>query len=60
MHIAYCALRTKQKNSKPELLSKELSQRYHGYQTACDKYRAEIAQIQKYMPGWVPPFKLKA
>jgi len=60
MYIAYSALRTKQKNSKPELLSNELTQRYLGYQTACTKYRAEIAEIQKYIPGWLPPFELKA
>jgi hypothetical protein len=60
MHIAYSALRTKQKNGKTELLTKELTQRYLGYQTACNKYKAEIAEIQKYIPGWAPPFKLKA
>jgi hypothetical protein len=60
MHLAYSALRIKPKISKPELLNKELAQRYQGYQTACNKYRAEIAEIQKYMPGWVPPFELKA
>ncbi|MFA6247275.1 MAG: hypothetical protein WC615_10055 [Mucilaginibacter sp.] len=60
MYIAYSALRTKPKNGKPDLLSKELTQRYRGYQTACNKYRAEIAEIQKYIPGWLPPFELKA
>lgn len=60
MHIAYSALRTKQKTGKLELSTKELTQRYQGYQTACNKYRAEIAEIQKYIPGWLPPFELKA
>jgi hypothetical protein len=60
MHIAYCALRIKQKEDKPQLLNQELSQRYEGYQTACNKYRVEIANIQKYIPGWLPPFELKA
>jgi len=60
MHIAYSALRTKQKEAKPQLLNQQLSQRYKGYQTACNKYRAEIANIQKYIPGWLPPFELKA
>ena len=59
MYIAYSALRSKQKHSKPEL-SKELTQRCEGYQSACNKYRAEIAEIQKYLPGWIPPFELKA
>ncbi|MET3980908.1 hypothetical protein ABIB62_004045 [Mucilaginibacter sp. UYP25] len=56
MHIAYCALRTKKKNGTTTLINDELTQRYQGYQTACNKYRAEIAAIQQYIPGWVPPF----
>ncbi|MBD1384008.1 hypothetical protein IDJ75_01870 [Mucilaginibacter rigui] len=60
MYIAYSALRTKPKKGKPDLLSKELTQRYQGYQNACTKYKAEIAEIQKYIPGWLPPFELKA
>ncbi|MES2266509.1 MAG: hypothetical protein V4520_07100 [Bacteroidota bacterium] len=60
MHIAYSALRTKPKNGKPKFNDKQLTERYRGYQTACNKYRAEIAAIQQYMPGWMPPFELKA
>ena len=60
MHIAYSALRTKSKNGKNQLANKKLDQRYQAYQTACNKYQAEIAAIQKYMPGWMPPFELKA
>lgn len=60
MHIAYSALRIKQKQGKTPILSKELTQRCEGYQTACNKYRAEITEIQKYIPGWLPPFELKA
>jgi len=60
MHIAYSALRTKPKNGKSQLANAELNERYQAYQTACNKYQAEIAAIQKYMPGWLPPFKLKA
>ncbi|MEB0249928.1 MULTISPECIES: hypothetical protein [unclassified Mucilaginibacter] len=60
MHIAYYALRTKQKNGKAELNNQHLAERYQAYQTACNKYRAEIAAIQQYMPGWMPPFERKA
>ncbi|GGH03527.1 hypothetical protein [Mucilaginibacter phyllosphaerae] len=60
MHLAHSALRTKQKNGKSQLANKELDERYRAYLTACNKYQAEIAAIQKYMPGWLPPFKLKA
>ena len=60
MHIAYCALRTKQKSGSARLSNPELDQRYQGYQTACNKYRAEIAAIQKYIPGWQPTFEVVA
>jgi len=28
--------------------------RYQAYQDICNKYRHEIAAIQKYLPGWQP------
>ncbi|MDB5126714.1 hypothetical protein [Mucilaginibacter sp.] len=60
MYIAYSALRTQQKNGKALPINKELTERYEAYQATCQKYQAEIAAIQKYMPGWMPPLKLKA
>jgi hypothetical protein len=60
MYIAHSALRTKQKNGKPPLINTELSQRYEAYLAACNKHRNQIAAIQKYIPGWVPPFEFKA
>jgi hypothetical protein len=60
MHIAYSALRTKQKNGKNQLANQELNARYGAYQAACNKYKAELTAIQKYMPGWLPPFELNA
>jgi hypothetical protein len=59
MHIAYSALRTKPKNGRALPVSKDLTERLNAYENACDKYRAEIAAIQKYMPGWMPPFEAK-
>ncbi|MFD0765215.1 hypothetical protein ACFQZI_10165 [Mucilaginibacter lutimaris] len=60
MYIAHSALRTNNKTKKPLLKNNELAERYLGYQTACNKYRAEIAAIQQYIPGWLPPFERKA
>ena len=60
MHIAYSALRTQLINGKAQPINKELTERYEAYQATCNKYRDEIAAIQKYMPGWAPPFELKA
>ncbi|MBB5395622.1 hypothetical protein HDC91_001650 [Mucilaginibacter sp. AK015] len=60
MYIAYSALRTKQKNGKHMPTSRELTKRAAGYIAACDKYRHEIAAIQKYIPGWMPPFEANA
>jgi len=28
--------------------------RFLAYQTTCNKYRSEIAAIQRYIPGWIP------
>ncbi|WP_158557180.1 hypothetical protein [Mucilaginibacter conchicola] len=57
MHIAYSALRTRTINNQTQFADKQLQQRYEGYQTACNKYRHEIAAIQKYLPGWTPRFR---
>ena len=60
MHIAYSALRTTTKNDKAQLKNQQLQQRLEGYQAICQKYNHEIAAIQKYLPGWMPPFGAKA
>jgi hypothetical protein len=59
MHLAHSALRTNSQNGKTELNDKELQQRLDAYNTACQKYRTEIAAIQKYLPGWMPGFEAK-
>jgi hypothetical protein len=57
MYIAYSALQPMQQpNNTPEKPGNELLLRYQAYQTTCSKYRREIADIQKYMPGWQPKF----
>ena len=56
MYVAYCALRTKQKPGKTKSPNNEYGERYRGYYAACQKYQQEIIAIQKYIPGWQPPF----
>lgn len=53
MHIVYNALKTqehiKEKNDA-------MQKKYKAYIEVCNKYTHEIAAIQKYIPGWQPPF----
>lgn len=61
MYIAYSVLRGQPANAAPyaettktEGLNLEQQLRYQAYRDICNKYRREIAAIQKYMPGWQP------
>jgi hypothetical protein len=63
MYIAYSALRQQPtavaqltETSQTESLNPELQLRYEAYQNVCNKYRREIADIQKFLPGWQPEF----
>jgi hypothetical protein len=58
MYIAYSAIDPfqKQQISSAEQDNERLL-RYQAYQEACNKYRQEIAAIQKYLPGWLPKFR---
>jgi len=57
MHIAYSALRPGSTKNRTKPANKQLLERYNAYQAVCQKYGDEIAAIQKYLPGWTPPFK---
>ena len=57
MYIAHSALRNTIKTGQPQLSTSEMHQRIAAYQAACTKYRQEIADIQKYLPGWMPAFE---
>jgi len=62
MYIAFSALRQAAQGSIDEYETEvvnehEALQRVEGYRMACEKYRDEIAAIQKYLPGWMPSFK---
>ena len=59
MYIAYSALRAT-KNGNRDTIDPQLVQRYQAYRATCRKYQHQIAAIQKYMPGWIPPFERKA
>jgi len=57
MYLAYSAIRTNNQGNQHEKTENERLLRYLAYQTTCNKYRHEIAAIQKFLPGWVPEFK---
>ncbi|TSD67580.1 hypothetical protein FFF34_009370 [Inquilinus sp. KBS0705] len=59
MYIAYSALRPQTKNGKIKNLDQNLQHRIRAYQATCQKYKQQIIEIQKYMPGWLPPFEAK-
>ncbi|MEN0053650.1 MAG: hypothetical protein AAGC65_08270 [Mucilaginibacter sp.] len=60
MYIAYSALQLSsidnQENIKIQTEHEPLL-RYQAYLAACAKYTKEIADIQKYIPGWMPDFR---
>jgi hypothetical protein len=61
MYIAFSALQQPAEangnRTNPDTLNEhEPLQRLNGYKAACEKYKDEIAAIQKYMPGWMPAF----
>jgi len=60
MYIAYSALQQSsvenQHNNSPQP-DHEPVLRYLAYQAVCAKYSKEIAEIQKYLAGWMPTFR---
>jgi hypothetical protein len=58
MHIAYSALQNKtpHKAANPAPAIRQHSIRLEAYQATCSKYSKEIADIQKYIPGWAPAY----
>jgi hypothetical protein len=60
MYIAYSALRDlnpqNEQNNQNQTAANQPQNRNQAYQTICSKYRREIADIQKYIPGWQPKF----
>jgi len=59
MHLIYSALRdldniADQHQSKD---NSEICLRYQAYTEACQKHKRYLADIRKYFPGWVPPFR---
>lgn len=63
MHIAYSAVNAIITNHESQTgehnnqTNSELILRYQAYTATCSKYTKEIADIQKYLPGWMPKFQ---
>jgi hypothetical protein len=58
MHLIHSALGPLQQNvAQTNQDPTELQVRYRAYLEACDKHRDTIADIQKYLPGWMPKFR---
>ena len=60
MYIAYSSLQqpsVDNQQNNPIQTDHEPTLRYRAYQAACAKYSKEIADIQKYLPGWMPAFR---
>lgn len=57
MYLIYSALKHPEPPGAGELTNqREKHLRYKAYKTVCEKYRHEIAAIQKYFPNWQPRF----
>jgi len=60
MYIAYSALHDlntqNEQNNQNQTAANQPQKRNQAYRTICSKYRREIADIQKYIPGWQPKF----
>jgi hypothetical protein len=56
MYLTYSAIKT---NNYPQQdnSQNERQLRYLAYLATCQKYQWQIAEIQKYLPGWVPEFR---
>jgi len=53
MHIVYNALKTQGRSGEKNNITHK---KYKAYTEICNKYKHEIAAIQKYIPGWQPAF----
>ena len=57
MYLIYSALQHPVSPDTDELTNQhEKHLRYKAYKAVCEKYRHEIAAIQKYFPNWKPRF----
>ncbi|WP_295670594.1 hypothetical protein [uncultured Mucilaginibacter sp.] len=57
MHLAYSSISTAIQHQQQENSLNERQLRYLAYLVTCQKFRREIAAIQKYLPGWAPEFR---
>jgi len=54
MHLAYSAIDINNQHPQQDNSHNERMLRYLAYLVTCQKYSREIAEIQKYLPGWAP------
>ncbi|PJJ79952.1 hypothetical protein [Mucilaginibacter auburnensis] len=57
MYLIYSALQNQASPDSNERNVQEKQLRYEAYRAVCEKYRHEIAAIQKYLPNWKPRFE---
>jgi hypothetical protein len=57
MHLAYSALRPQNAAQTLPENQTEIQLRYRAYSETCNKFSHHINEIQKYLPGWMPPFR---
>jgi len=57
MYLIYSALQHPVLPDTDELINLNQKRlRYKAYRAVCEKYKHEIAAIQKYLPDWKPRF----
>ncbi|MFD0749671.1 hypothetical protein ACFQZS_05930 [Mucilaginibacter calamicampi] len=57
MYLIYSALQHPvTPDTEEQTTPNEKHLRYNAYKAVCEKYRHEIAAIQKYFPNWKPRF----
>lgn len=57
MYLAYSALPTEEpgdNETKNNMMTREFQERFDAYREVCHKFRHEIAEIQRFLPGWMP------
>ncbi len=57
MYLIYSAFQHQVTPNTDAKNTHEQQLRYEAYKAVCEKYRHEIAEIQKYLPNWKPRFE---
>jgi len=57
MYLIYSAYQHQVSPNTADPNNHEKQLRYEAYMAVCEKYRREIAAIQKHLPNWKPRFE---